>query len=346
MWNPFRRSTPQTLGLSTDTYEGMLVDAYERQATQGLRATALGAVEHAAGLVGRSLAAASVDGTDLLTPPVLRDIGHALIRHGESIHLFAIGGQRRQSLTRVVNVSVYGGHDPASWKYDLQLSGPTTTETRRYSAGQVVHVRYSTLPHTPWQGISPLRHAALTGSLATRLESSLGNEAGIPNKRLSRLPTGFPDDKVEGLKASLLSTGGFALLETTRQGGGLGAATAPLKDWDFDRLGPDYTAAEITLYQTVYATVLGICGVPPALSGLTGSTGGALLREAIRIFHSHTLDPLCRIIEAEVSRVLERDIEIKLSPSPEATRIRAQTIKVLKEAGFPLGEAQSLAGLG
>ena len=343
-----RGAGPTKLGLSSvGGYEQQIINAVDTGVASGIRDTAFAALEHAAGLVGRSLTVATVQGTDLLKPDTLRDIGRDLILRGESVYLFGLGPTLRQSLTRVAWTQVFGDHNPESWRYDLTLTGPTTSTTKRYRYGEVMHPRYATSPLMPWSGISPLRQAALTGKLASTLEASLGREASVPVKRVAPVPTGTPNAYVEYVRESFRDLVGiFALPETTKQAFGAGQSSAPQRnDYDFKRVGPEPTQAEVMLYGVVYAAVLNTCGVPSALSGMQGSTGGALLREAIRIFQSHTMDPLCRIIESEASRVLETKVTLRLPASPEATRIRAQAIKVLKESGIPIAEARTIAGL-
>ena len=49
-----------------------------------------GAVEYAAGLLSRPLSVSSVEGTDLLTHPVLAEIGRGCLVRGESLHALTI----------------------------------------------------------------------------------------------------------------------------------------------------------------------------------------------------------------------------------------------------------------
>ena len=160
---PWRQ--PQRLGLSStssDGYTNRILNQFEQRGI-GVQRTAIGALEHAAGLVGRALSAAEVSGTTLLTPEVLRDCGRDLIREGQSFHLFEADPLGMPALIRASWANVYGGYQPSSWQYDLTTSGPTDTVTRRYPASTVLHARFATEPSRPWQGLGPLYHAALTG---------------------------------------------------------------------------------------------------------------------------------------------------------------------------------------
>ena len=344
MW-PFKRASPTSLSLS-DSYTDRALDAQMADAAR-IRQTAVGALEHAAGLTGRALAAATVEGTSLLLPSTMRDIGRDLILTGESYCLFDIGRDLRATLTRASWATVYGGYDPATWKYDIYLPGPSTTTTRRVTRSVVIHPRYATEPSQPWRGIAPLRQAVLTGQLAASLEASLGREAKIPVKSVYLQPTGYPDKKISDVLRVLKSDKVIATLETTRQAGGLGQSAAPNQDWHPIRQGPDIPAGNVTLYSAVYSAVLGACGVPPALSGMQGSTGGALLREGIRIFESHTLRPIVSYIEEEASRVLETPITITLHRLSSADmRGKAQTLKLLMDSPVSMAKAEAMRLVG
>ena len=345
------RGSPTRLGLSDlSGYEGQLIRGFETAAS--VRRAGFAALEHATGLVGRSLAVATVTGTDLLTPSVLRDIGRDLILRGESFHVFDVPrGRGAPSLLRATTATVYGAPEPHSWRYSLTVNGPTDTRTRIYSAGEVLHVRYATPPETPWQGISPLHSAALTGTLAAQLEASLGEEAAVAVLRYLIAPTGWDQTKMDELanrmRSGLEAPRKVTVVETTKQAGGLGQSSAPSQDLVPQKLGPAPAEAAVNLYGTIYGAVLGACGIPSALSGMQGSTGGALLREGARLLKTHTLLPLAKLIAAEASRVLEVAVAITVNEldTPDITA-KARAVKMLTEAGIPIADARAAVGLG
>ena len=307
--------SPQSLGLASTSsgYEGAVLRGFEQTALYA-RQTALGALEQSADIIGRSLATAQVHGTDLLTPTVLRDIGRDLLVRGQSFHLFELmGPQLTPTLTRASFSHVYGSHHPSTWDYDLQLTGPTTTTNVRRPRSAVMHCQYATEAVRPWVGISPLTQAALTGELAARLEASLGDEASVAVMRYMTTPTGTSDEYanklLERFKAGVLAPRKIAVLETTRQAGGLGQSSAPAKDLVPETLGPAPMPATVELYATVSRLVLDICGVPSSLSGSIGATG-ATIREGVRVLTTHTIQPLAHLVAAETSRVLEADVRL------------------------------------
>ena len=73
-----------------------------------------------------------------------------------------------------------GGPLVSSWSYRVEQAGPTATAWRTLPAGAVLHLRWQTDPARPWAGVSPLQHAADTGSLSAWLERRLSEEASGP----------------------------------------------------------------------------------------------------------------------------------------------------------------------
>ena len=92
----------------------------------------------------------------------------------------------------------------------------------------------------------------------------------------------------------------------------LAAHRAPLTDWKPYIIQPQYMAARRR------AARAGVCKRSPAsVSGLPAqmvpgaASAGPALREAFRQFVALTVQPLGRILEAEVSRVLERPVRLQ-----------------------------------
>ena len=139
---------------------------------------AIAALEVAAGLWSRAFASTELSpAIPAVTPSMLASVGRELVRRGES--LWAIDVRRGEiELRPAGSWDVAGGSDPESWKYRLDLFGPSGNETRIYPAESVLHFKYATDPERPWHGISPLGYARATGKLAANLELRLGEEAG------------------------------------------------------------------------------------------------------------------------------------------------------------------------
>ena len=234
--------------------------------------------------------------------------------------------------------------------YDLTTSGPTNTETRRYPASTVLHTRFATEPARPWQGLGPLYFAALSGTLAARLEAALGEEASVATLRYLVAPTGWDDNRMNVLKAQveagLTAPNKLTVVESVRQAGGMGHSNAPAKDLEPMSLGPNPAEASVTLYQAVSSVVLDCCGIPSALGLTTGSTG-ATLREAWRLCVATTVQPLADLIAAEASRVLERPVAISLHRlSTLDIRSKAQALVLLMDEPVKLSKAEAFELVG
>ena len=86
-----------------------------------------------------------------------------------------------------------------------------------------------------------------------------------------------------------------------------------------------------------------MCGVPAAL--VNPASAGPAAREAWRRLTVGTLEPYARLIEAELSRVLERPVVVKLRRLAGVDAAgRARALHVLTEAGFAPEAAQELLG--
>ena len=140
-------------------YTSLHVEAAERWAEHGLIGAAVGAVEIAASMFARALAGAAVEPqnsrTAALSPALLSSIGRRLITSGESVHVIDVAGGKVR-LAECSSWNVTGDADPATWRYQVSTTGPSTTATRWVPADAVVHVRYAVSHAEPWRGLSPL----------------------------------------------------------------------------------------------------------------------------------------------------------------------------------------------
>ena len=188
-----------------------------------------------------------------------------------------------------------------------------------------------------------LEVAAATGRLAGLLEVALGHEAGIAVARTIPLSTGTSGAARSALRAAFNdpAMGRIALPETVRA---FGASNAPVTDMTrVGRVGPEFQAPDPAMYQTVLSAVLACHGVPAQMADPTAA--GPTLREAQREFLTTCVQPLGALLEAEVSRVLERPVVLRhhrLAAADVASRARA--VHVLTESGEDLATARELVG--
>ncbi|MYN64009.1 MAG: phage portal protein [Acidobacteria bacterium] len=283
----------------------------------------------------------------LLTPLVVSDIVHGLIRFGNSYHLLR-AGDGGLFFDRAQCVGINGS--PRSWRYQLDIAGPDTSEQLTATPDDVLHVRQHAPLRRPWEGRSSLDEAASTGTLARALEHGLGHEAAVGVGRILTHPTGMDDktfDRIAGqIAATLDAPRRIGLVETTRQGHGVGASSAPAKDLVPERLGPEPMPATVSLFAQVYRAVMMLHGIPPAIAHLDGTQTGQALREGVRILKTHTLMALARLIEQEASRLLRRRvvIDLDLLDTPDVSH-RAMALSRLVVSGMSIADAREAVGL-
>ena len=332
-------------------YSELRLAAAEAWADSGLLGAALGATEIAAGLYSRAFASATVEPagvrTAALSPAVLGDVARRLVAQGEAVLLVDVEGGM-VTLTPATWWTVQGG-PRRPWRYRVTLTGPSTTSTLDVSSERVAHVAWAWDARSPWRGRSPLALAGESGRLAQAVERALADEAGGPVGHLVALPVDAgedgEDDPLGGLKRQIAELRGrTGLVETTAAGYGEGRAAAPGEDWRPRRIGADPPATLPALRDQVEATVLACCGVPPDLARPGGRT-----RESYRQWVTASVEPLARLVAAELSRALDVDVSLtfaRLAAADVAGRARAYR-SLVGPTGEPMpdADARRLVGL-
>lgn len=339
------RRRPEVRGESSFT-ESRLLEQFTRAIAGQVRHGALGGLQCAAGAVSRAFAAAEVEGDDgLLDPSTLYQMGFDLVREGQSLWLLDVGTGRLRLSRASTGSDVYeGGADQASWTYRLTLAGPSITTTVRASADRVIHIRQNSDPTCPWRGRSGLEVAQSSGGLASTLVHALTAEGEVPVTRIIPQPQGDSQSTANSIRKAIQDGLRLSLPETVASGGGSGRVSAPLTDWKPYRLGPEYMAGGVELHALALQEVASVCGLPPALAPGADAAGPAL-RESFRQFVQLAVLPMGRILEAEVSRVLERPVRLihhELASADVAARARA--FKSLVENDVTKARALELVG--
>ena len=331
-------------------YTDILVSALQQQSRgETISARALGSQEIAAGIISRALSLADVEGDrGLLTTRVLAEAARDLIVNGEALYKLDVDPLTAAvRLLRATSYSVYGADpDPATWRYNLSLYGPTQSRMVDATAAEVLHVRYATLTGYPWRGLSPLRLASATGALTARLTESLGHEAAVAVCRILPQPQGQSEAVSNAIRNLITQpeSGRIVLVETTKAGGGAGMGSAPTRDFRADRLGFDAPASEEQLYRTLLMEIGAICGCPWPLMPGSGAAGPSI-REAHRELLLNTILPLGNLISEEAGRVLESPVTMthhRLAAADVAARARG--VHILTQAGIDRGRALELVG--
>ena len=344
------------------TYTNLHVAAAEQWAESGLRGAMVGAIEIAASHYARAFAVAEVSpAVPALTPALLAGIARRLIVSGESIHVIDIVDGAVRLLECSSSSVVAGGPDPASWRYQCELPGPHTSETRTVPSDQIVHCRYAASNIEPWRGVPPLVLAGTTGQLAANLEASLrwetnaaaagevGNLIPLPVDAGDESDPDKPDDQADPF-AAVKSTirrlrGRTGLVETASGGFGEGRAAAPQDDWRAKRIGPNPPESLGELRRAVEETTLSCCGIPP---GLARAEGGES-RESYRRWYTAGVQPMASLIAAELRDKLDSpDLRLDFASLAAADvhgRSRAWRSLVGREHAMPDAEARRLVGL-
>ena len=263
------------------------------------------AAEFAIGLLSRCFAAAIVepDGIGPALPAAFRaDLARRLLIRGEALYAIEVNSLGVIRLLPASSHDIAGGPDESSWRYYLDLPGPTELETRRLPGRAVVHVRIGNDPATPWKGCSPLENAGLTARVLARLEHRTGQESGAQVGYLLPVPDGTSDEATDALKKDLKGLEGKVALVESRETGSVSRAAAPPSDWRLQRFGAAIPEGNVALRRQVGADVCAALGIPAAL--FVGADG-ATVREAYRQLLVSTLQPLGVLIGDELERKLE-----------------------------------------
>ena len=258
------------------------------------------------------------------------------------------------ALAPVSHWDVHGGPDVASWFYRCELAGPSSTAWRTRSAGAVLHLRWLVDPARPWAGISPLQHAADTGSLAGWLDKRLSEEASgpvgsfLPVAKFDADPDADLDDDADDplgqLRRDIGAARGQTLLVETAMASADSPASAPRKDFQVARFGANPPRDLVELRQQVTRDIGAACGVPRSL--LDSSASGQAAREGWRQFISTSVDGLARRLEAQILTQLGVTVSIDSSPLGGRDLLaRGATVARLVKAGVPIADARRAAGI-
>ena len=303
---------------------------------------ATGALEVCAGLWGRALAAARVEGAAVLTARIRHQIGRDLIRNGESVHLIDTSNGRLR-LEPVAQHQVLRG-----WRFDLHLAQPDGTMLRRNVArDSVLHVLWSRDAQRPWEGVSPLGAAALLAKLAAGTETKLGEDLATPTAHLLPTPTDGGATSLDSLRADIGNARGKAVLaQGTSSGWEEGRTQAGTnKDWQSSRLGPEIPEQLRALYGDVLGAVAQVCGIPASLVQHQ-NVDGTESREAYRRWIMANVQPVADMIAEAASAALEDEVVFDFRGLwAHDLQGRASAFQKLTAGGMSVAAARAVVGL-
>ena len=353
---PFKRRTERRQS-GGDFTDSVVRAAEAAAAAKAADAGSTAAVEAAAGLLSRSLAAASVDAPewarDAVCASYLAQVGRDLIRRGASLHVIRVGDDGMAALWPVSSWHWEGRTpDPKLWTVRATAFGPSGSLTwdTMPQAGVVFH-RWGSTPGAAYVGLGPLGWASTSAKVSAETERSLGDESAGPLANLLPIPddggdddADEEDDPLRDLKSDIASARGAALLvETTAAGWGDGMRAAPRTDWIASRLGPHPPESMVRLAADAFDRTLAACGMNPGLFSSEGD--GTRMREGLRQFHLSTVLPLAKLIEAELSAKLETDIGLRFDLYATDLAGRAQAFAKLVAGGMELDRAAAVSGI-
>ena len=271
-----------------------------------------------------------------LQPDVLARIGRDLVTRGESLWMV----QGNAIVAPVSSHDIEGAFEPASWRYRVDLPGPSSTNTRRVQAANILHLRINMDPSTPWRGRSPwslIRDSAL---LLQGLERQLRNEAAGPSGFI--LPVPKPTTE---LSTDVSSLGGRVVLgeSTSADNWGGGGRGSPTGEWRVTRLGLSPPDGTVELRTQAEASIAAAAGVPPSL--LSAKAAEAAGREAWRMFVLGTIAAIAASLAPEIAAKLGGSGAITF----EALRAsdiqgRARAFAALTGGGMTTAQASAVVG--
>ena len=339
----------------TDALLSLLVASAQGNAAKADINTS-GALELAAGVIGRAFASAQVETgrasvRQVLTPATLAHIGRSLIRAGEAVYAIDVAGGDL-ALLPASAWDISGGVRPETWEYRLSLSAPNGTAETTLPHDGVVHIKYAYAPDRAWVGLSPLEIARQAGQLDAEINQALADESAMPRGGilpLANQPDETDDDdnadndepEIESVLGKL--RGSIMIVESAATAAAGGYQESPKGDWLVNRVGAAFQQPLVALRRDADALILGLCGVP--IEYITGADGAAL-RESYRRMLFGTLQPLGAIVAEELSAKLEAPISFSWNELRAADRAAgARAYKGLIEAKMEPADALRLSGL-
>lgn len=340
--------TPKIETRNQSNYSDILVDLIVAQ-SQGInaKATSTAAVEIASGIIARAFASADVNGPPAvvaaLSPAVLHGIGRQLVRRGETVLHIRPQPDMTLELLAASDWDVQGDPSPTSWRYRINLAGPSDwTTTVRVPGRDVIHSMWSCDPSRPWRGVSPIESASLAGTLSAEVSALLVDEAKAPRGQLLPQPSG-DSAQLEALAADLTGAKGSTLLVESQQQDWQRGGTGPANDWQPVRFGMRTPAEIVALAAQALEEVLAACGIAPAL---LGNSDGTSKRESYRQLLHNTIAPQGRMLAAELSAKFDTTITLdwaELRAGDITGKSRA--FQSMVGSGMDLTQAAALSGL-
>lgn len=352
----FKRKYTVPLETRDSSYTDTLVNLIVTQAGGSVAtATATAALESVAGLVGRAFASARVVAPDLVAkavcPRTRQMIGRALVRQGEAMFAIDVVGISGLRLVPAADWDVVGSYSPDSWRYSLNLAGPSRQTTRAdQTPDRVAHFVWQTEPDRPWRGVSPIEAAAMAGRLSAELTNALADEASGTRGHLLPIPVDGQDPTVDALKSDLRMLRGQVAVVESQQTGNWSQETGRSPaggGWEPHRLGANPPDPLVLLFEAASREILAACGLSPSLFGLSRGDASQV-REAWRLALHSVFEPLGVLAAEELATKLGVEVSFDwtaLRASDLIGRARAFQSMIPTGDGLDVARASEVAGL-
>ena len=317
-------------------------------------AAATTAIERATVLYASAFSVAEVTApgtmSGSITPGWLAGVMRDLLRHGEHLSKITVVNGRVR-LVPASGWTVTGVADPATWVYDIQLSGPSAMTTERMPAAGVVHLMWSRTRTTPWIGCGPLTNCGLSARILGGLSRRLGDRAvqptggflPVPQHDVNPADDTSPNDV---LGSDIDKASGRLLIVNTTSGGHGDRASAPARDFNPTSFGLDIDEAASSLMEQVEGRIFSATGIPPGLGG--GTTSGQAVSSLYRQWIFSSVQGLAARLASELEAKLDAaPIEFvfnRMGHIPVVERATA-IARLIKMGEMSSAEAKATVGL-
>lgn len=348
MFGWFKRKPETETRSSGAGYTAQIIQARDvfisgRAGIAELTATVQGAVS----LWEGALAAADVEGADMLSRRHMALVGRALALRGECVLLIR---DDRLIPASDWDISTRDGV-PRAYRLSLPEVGGGRSQTALRA--EVLHFAVGADVSQPWFGTAPLQRSSLSADLLAEVEATLRDvyrDAPI-GSMIVPLPDSGSDD-MERMRGAFRGRRGSTLIVE-----GVAQATAagmhPQIGKSPDNLTPDLSRAMTReTLEAARGAVLTAFGVLPAL--LDRAAQGPMIREAQRHLATWTLQPLAMMMAEEIRDKIGADVQIDVLRPLQAYdaggRARAfntvvEAMARAKESGLLPGEVTDAARL-
>ena len=348
------RSEHRAAAPAETDYTTLALDALLRQARGVGAADVRGTALFQSPARGSSLAPSVAPGsrgqpyaTAAVSPALLASIGRAVVEGGEWLGLLEV---TPRPMLRTVKLAAVTGA-ARSIRRRVTLPGPDRDVELSPPDDALAVVIWHAHASQPWRGVSPFDAAGVSAKLAAVLERASLEEADGPIATILSSPHGDAEGQelLETFRRELAGArGGLVMLPSLTNAGAWGTAASGSPPAFVEalprRIAPSWSDVLPQLRGDVAASLATACGIPPSL--LSASPSPAVLREAQRELLAGTVEPLARLVEGELSRVLDADVRLTFERTRSADVTgRARAAASLVGAGATLQDALRMAGL-